>query len=346
MHLFLGENGSGKTNLLEAISLLSIAKSCRGKEDQDMVEWGASFYRICGQLTNRMGESLRLEVVTELAPRRRKAFFLNDIRTSPSSFVGILPTVTFLPQDLLLFSGPPAERRRFLDQLLCQVSSEYLTALLTYQKLLKQRNALLKRLGAGMESVDSLDPWDHELSLHGATVTLMRLELIGRLQMSIGQEIASLGETWNDITLLYERKTRECEQEALRVEMLQLLRETRPKDILLQSTGIGPHREDWQIATEGRSLPSFASRGQERVAVLALLLLQVSYMELRRGEKPVLLLDDAFSELDDAHQEALLQNIAGHQVLMTALRVPPRAASAALYRVEAGQVMGGVPVPA
>ncbi len=339
IQLFLGRNGSGKTNLLEAVSILSVTRSCRGRDDDEIVQWGQNFYRIIAEVVSDTGQASRLEVVCELSPRRRKAFFINDVRTPVTGIVGFLPTVTFLPQDLELFTGPPAERRRFLDQLLSQLSPDYLMALSHYQKLVSQRNALLKRLGAGNDSESSLDLWDQEVSGKGAQVTLARLELVETLNLSFAEELSSLGETWNDVQLRYDRKGKERELPAMQSELKHLLKEQRQRDILLQSTGVGPHREDWQIWRGPRMLPAFASRGQERTAVLALLQLQVSYLELRKNERPVILLDDAFSELDDEHQKLLLQGFGNRQTLMTATRVPSTDHAAHIFTVETGMIL-------
>lgn len=338
IQLFAGRNGSGKTNLIEAISVLSITRSCRGKDDTDMLQWDADHYRLRAEVRNDAGETHRLESVCELRPRKRKAFFINDVRMTVGDIVGFLPTVTFLPQDLLLFSGPPAERRRFLDQLLSQISPEYLGNLSQYVKIVQQRNALLKRIAAGNDVASSLDVWDMELASRGSAITLARLELMETLNLTFAEEMASLGEKWDDVKLIYERKTAARTRDELAEEMRTLLRDGRERDIILQSTGVGPHREDWQVYRGERDLPSFASRGQERVAVLALLLLEVSYLELRRGEKPVILLDDAFSELDDDHQKALLEGFRGYQVIMTATRVPEGAGAASVFPVDPGKV--------
>ncbi len=338
IQLFVGQNGAGKTNILEAVSLLSITKSCRGKEETDMVQWDKGHYRISGKIVSDSGDESTMEIVSELSPRRRKAFFLNDVRSPLSMYVGTLPTVAFMPEDLLLFSGTPGERRRFLDQLLCQVSPQYFSDLSAYQKIVQQRNALLKCIANGNDQAEVLDIWDRELALKGASITLMRLELIETLNLTLLEEIRSLGEAWNTADIRYERKTTATDLEALKADMMNVLLQTRQRDIILQSTGTGPHREDWQVYRDGRSIPSFASRGQERVAVLALLLLEVSYLELRRNEKPVILLDDAFSELDDRHQGTLLDAFKGYQVLMTSTRVPPNADEAAVFTVDTGVV--------
>lgn len=335
---FLGPNGAGKTNLIEALSILSLTRSCRGNDEAELVRWGQPFYRLKADTRADDGVVRTVEAVCEFEPRKRKALFVNDIKTAASDFVGIVPTVTFLPQDLLLFSGPPAERRRFLDQLLSQVSPEYLAALSQYQQVLQQRNALLKTLANTGGDRTVLDVWDREVAKFGSIVTLRRLELIETLTLSFGEELSRLGETWNDVRLRYDRKTTARDAAALEEETVVLLKRNRDRDILLQGTLAGPHREDWQVSVEGRDIPAFASRGQERTAVLALLFLQVSYLQLTRGEMPVLLLDDACSELDDRHQRLLLDGFPGAQVFLTATRLPDQARPLVTFEVTPGSV--------
>ena len=337
---FLGENGAGKTNLIEALSILSLTRSCRGNDETELVRWGSPFYRLKGGTRADDGVERTVEAVSEFEPRKRKALFVNDIKTSASDFVGIVPTVTFLPQDLLLFSGPPAERRRFLDQLLSQVSPEYLAALSQYQQVLQQRNALLKTLAQTEGDRTVLDVWDREVAKFGSTVTLRRLELIETFTLSFGEELSRLGETWIDVRLRYDRKTTARDAAALEEETVGLLRKNRDRDILLQGTLLGPHREDWQVSVEARDIPTFASRGQERTAVLALLFLQVSYLQLTRDEMPVLLLDDACSELDDRHQRLLLDGFPGAQVFLTATRLPDQARPLRTFAVTPGALAG------
>lgn len=338
IHLFRGRNGSGKTNLIEAIGMLSLTKSVRGRDEQDLPTWGTSFYRVKGVVRQDAGDEEALEVVSEVTPRRKKACFVNDVKVPLARMVGHLPTVTFLPQDLLLFSGAPSERRRFMDQLLCQISPEYLSALSSYQKVVQQRNALLRRVAEGGQDASDLLLWDREMAAKGSIVTLARLELLETLNATFLTELRSLGEAWSEASLVYRRKGTRREREAIEEELLALLEEHRARDIAMTSTSLGPHREDWEVLIEGRSLPTFASRGQERVAILALLFLQVSFLELRRGEKPVVLLDDAFSELDDEHQRSLLDALKDYQVILTAVRVPPEAREIRIWDVSAGAV--------
>lgn len=338
IELLVGSNGSGKTNILEAISILSHGRSCLGSEEWDLPTWGTDFYRLTAEIQSDAGVPETLEVVSQVAPRRAKAAFVNDVKTTVPGIVGRLPTVIFLPQDLHLFGGPPSERRRFLDQILAQVSPDYAQALHDYLRIMKQRNSLLRRIADQDAKASELETWDQEIAEQGSLLTIRRLELIETFGLTLRDEMAALGEDTKEVRFHYDRKGTEREQQALAEELLDLLQHYRERDILLQATTIGPHRDDWHLSVDGRSLMTFASRGQQRTAVLALLFLEVSYLELRRGEKPVILLDDVFSELDDHHQEGVLTSLGNHQILITATHAPPALHGASLWKVESGVV--------
>lgn len=337
LQLFIGENGAGKTNILESVSVLAFTKSFLAGEEQDVIQWGTEFYRVTGTVQTDAGEMKELEVVSQTSPRRQKACFINGVKVQLSAMVGQMPVVLFLPQDLGLFTGSPAERRRYLDQILCQVSGEYFTALMEYQKYLKQRNALLRGIRDGEGSVEDLTTWDEGLADRGSMVTLLRLELMETFNLTLEEEARALGEDWKEVRMHYIRSGTCREREAIRDDMIELLNRNAQRDVILQSTTTGPHRDDWSLTVSGRPLQTFASRGQQRVAVLALLFLETSYIELRKGEKPLILLDDIFSELDDRHQRCVMSAFKGHQVLMTATGVPP-GAEGAIWKVEGGRV--------
>lgn len=333
VHVLLGPNGAGKTNVLEGLCVLSLTRSFLSVEEADIIQWGKEFYRVKAQLEDDHGEKSAVEVVSQILPRKQKACFINDVKKSLSETVGHLPTVAFLPQDLELFIGSPAGRRRFLDLLLCQVSPEYAQALSQYLKILKQRNALLKKISEGVAKRGDLQQWDILLSQSSAIVTLKRLELMEVFQCTLTEELQSLGELWKEAVLVYLRKGEARTEEDLIQEMQELLKHCQERDVILQSTTVGPHRDDWRIDIDGRPLVTFASRGQQRAAVLALLFLKVSFLELRRGEKPVVLLDDVFSELDDNHQSALLRCFDDYQVIITATHVPQELEGAKVWEM-------------
>lgn len=335
LHLFIGRNGAGKTNLLEAVSVLSLLESCRGAEEDNLRSWNTDHYRVKGEAETDDGRKVRLEVVSVATPRRKRASFVSDVQKTAGEYSGTLPVASFLPEDLTLFRGSPAERRRFLDQILAQVSQEYGQALSEYQQVLKQRNALLKGLRDGGREEDLL-PWEQQLATHGAVLTVMRLELLHTINMTLRDELSRLGESWESPELRYDRQTTATTAIALEQELRELLLKSRGRDREMLSTSVGPHREDWQMYASGRPLPSWASRGQERVALIALVLLQVAFLEIRRGEKPVILLDDVFSELDSVHQDALLRSLSGHQMLLSGTHLPEHTLDAVVWNVTPG----------
>lgn len=339
VQVFSGPNGVGKTNILEAIVLLSLTKSFHSREESDLITWNEAFYRLQASVVTDAGMPRTLEVASQLEPRKKKAFYKDDIACKASQLVGILPTVQFFPQDLDLFTGSPARRRQFLDQLLCQVSPQYLQNLSTYQQVLKQRNALLKRINAATASVSDLLLWDQKLAELGAYITIDRLELIGLWQLTIRHELQQLGEHFTEVEFVYKRKGTRTEKAALTAELLQLLTESAPRDVLLQATSIGPHRDDWYLQVDGHTFTSFASRGQQRAAVLALILLQTSYLELKRNDRPIILLDDVFSEFDERHQMALLEVMQQSQVFITSAVTPPKINGAAYWQVMPGTIV-------
>lgn len=339
-HLFVGQNGSGKTNILEALSVLSLTKSFLGVEDDVLRHWGAMHYRVTAVIQSDTGEERELEVVMQAEPRVAKAAFVSGVRTPLTTIVGILPTVVFLPQMTELFRGPPAERRRFLDSVLCQVSPEYFAALMQYQKVLKQRNALLKAVVAKEAGSDQLLVWDAAIAPLAARITLLRLELTEMFTMTLPEELRALGEHWDEVSIAYTRSTAARDLDLLTQELITLYSSHRERDLAMQTTSIGPHREDWQVLVSGRALPDFASRGQQRTVLLALLFLQTSYLTLRRGERPIVLLDDLYSELDQAHCARVTEAMAGHQVFLTATEVPSnlQTQNVVVWQVELGKI--------
>ncbi|MBI2523857.1 DNA replication and repair protein RecF [Candidatus Peregrinibacteria bacterium] len=340
MHLLVGPNGSGKTNLLEAIALLGLGRSCRGVRMPHLGYWDSSFFRVRGEGKSDRSREMSLEVVFESHPPR-STYFLRDGQVSLGKFLGRFPVALFLPDDLHLFRGPPNLRRRFLDRILTQVYPWYLPQLLQYRRVLHQRNGLLKHVPLPADS--EFLPWEQKLARLGSAITLARLEFLETLQMTFLRELVSMGLPWSDALFRYMRATVSRDAGALEQEYVSLLQASRARDALLRSTTVGPHREDWRIEVQGRDLVTFASRGEQRLIFLALLLLSAAYLELRRLEKPVILLDDLFSELDIEHQQILLQMLSAFQVFITATQVP-QDAPGELWHIGGGQVRLGTMV--
>jgi DNA replication and repair protein RecF len=321
LFVLVGENATGKTNALEAITILSLLKSPRKVEESDLITWEQTAYRIQGEVLSDSGEKKQLEVVSQVSPRRQRACFINGVRTPSQQYLGIFPVITFAPEDLDLFTGSPALRRRFIDDLLTQVSPAYRQALSEYEKTLKQRNALLRQIQEGIQKSSTLDIWDEKLSLSGAIITVERLQLFETLQMTLLRELHALGEKPTLASFTYMRKGEALEERKIQKEIVDMLRTNRERDIVIEMTTVGPHRDDFSLSFDRRDITTFASRGQQRAALLALLLLEASFLEMRTGEKPVLLLDDVFSEFDEKHRQAVLKAFTGNQVIVTATHV-------------------------
>jgi len=319
--VLMGENATGKTNILEAVCVLALLKSPRKVNDADLMTWEKTHYRIRGVCKTDDGDEKILEVVSQLEPRKSRAAFVNDVRTPSTRYIGTLPLITFSPDDLLLWTGSPGQRRRLIDTLLSQVSASYLQALSEYEKAVRQRNTLLKAIREGTQKPQSLNVWDEKIATFGALITVDRLQLFETLQVTILRELTSLGEKPRDAQFHYIRKTAATAEPTIRDELMTQLKHYRERDLLTLATTTGPHRDDWTLAVDGHDIATSASRGQQRAAMLALLLLQASFLELRTGEKPILLLDDVFSELDEKHRKAVLRTLSDHQVIITAIEL-------------------------
>jgi len=321
--VLLGDNATGKTNLLEAICVLALLHSPRKVEDSDLIAWEQTHYRVVGTCERQGGEEMTLEVVSQVHPRKKRACFWNGVRTPAARYIGLLPLVTFMPEELSLFTGAPALRRQFLDRLFRQISASYRMALAEYERTMKQRNALLRMIRAGLEKEGSLDPWDEKLSTFGSLLTVDRLQIFETLQMTIQRELTTLGEKPESARFMYLRRGESQKEAEIREELLQNLRHFRKRDCEMLATSVGPHRDDWCLHVNGHDIATSGSRGQQRAALLALLLLQASFLEMRTGEKPLLLLDDIFSEFDERHRSAVLGALSRNQVLLTAVALDP-----------------------
>jgi DNA replication and repair protein RecF len=318
LQIFVGENGAGKSNLIEAISLLSMGRSCLHALPEDMLRWGGDFLRVRGSVCADDGTESSMEYVWQRSPRRSSAMFVRDVKVPLVQFIGTVPTVTFLPQDLDLFTASPSARRSFIDVLLSQLRPGFAASRIECERILKQRNALLSQIADGEASEESLELWDARFATAASLLTQHRDEVISLFNRTLQKTIASLGEgEWSDALLIHQRKTKATDATAIEAELRLLLSESRRKDLAMRTTSVGPHRDDWHLDALGHSIATFASRGQQRSALLALLLTSAALLREVRRETPIILLDDVLSELDDHHQHSLLGSLEGHQVFVT-----------------------------
>ncbi len=304
--VFIGANGIGKTNILEAIRTLSVTKSYRVDKDRDTIEWDQPYSRVVWE-----GEPKIEFVITVDGPIAKKVMKRDGVITPLNDMYGTLPTVLFSPETMELVTGSPQERRRFLDTLLCQADHVYLDNLLTYRKVLRERHFVLLRINQGLGSSDELDFWDHELIRTGVYIMEQRTILVSKLNESLKQVYPQFLADRHQLVAIRYEPTVEPTQFA------QKLLSSRGWDCKSGSTRFGPHRDELRFILDDRDITLFASRGEVRSVVLATKLAEATYLSEQSPNKPTLLLDDVFSELDASRRKLLLELISPFQSIIT-----------------------------
>ncbi|UCG50680.1 MAG: DNA replication/repair protein RecF [Candidatus Latescibacterota bacterium] len=301
VNIFVGDNGHGKTNLLEALHIFKFGRSFRTSRDTDLVNFTEPFCRIevTVDYSSEDVETLSASIERDGTKRIKK----NDEEVAKlSELVGHYPCVLFGPQDLALASGFPAERRRFLDMTGSMTDRVYLSELRAYRRVLTQRNASLK---SGV-SRSGRSVWDGELVRTGCALIERREDLIRELSVHIGSHIQSLNVAF-PLEVVYESDISNDLPEGINREehFAVRLADIEEEETRRRTTLVGPHRDDVKFVLNGRDLRRFGSQGQRRLLAILLRLAELSYMEEKLGEPCVLLLDDLFSELDDDVGEKL-----------------------------------------
>lgn len=307
MTIVVGVNTAGKTNLTEALQLLSTGKSFRGQSDKELVQFGHDMARVQGLVEEEDGKT-KLEVVV-LTPeanggRFGKKFFINGVTKSRMSYVGKLPLVVFRPEELDIVIAGPSLRRQFLDDVLETVDREYYLASVAYEKALRQRNALLDiAKDTGVKNRQQFAYWDELVIRHGSLIHEKRKEFI-----------ALINDASKDIfpfEMIYDHSSISVDR----------LAQYEHAEIAAGNTLVGPHRDDFyflmEAGEEKRDIKTFGSRGQQRLVVLQLKMLQIAYVTEKLGTKPLLILDDIFSELDSNHIALVLDKTKDQQVILT-----------------------------
>ena len=336
--LFYGNNGQGKTNILEAIWLLSCGKSLRGALDREMVAFGKTSAQVkmyCEDEVRQIPFEAKL-----YTDKRKEIFIQNEKITRNADLLGSLPTVLFVPDNLNMIKGAPENRRKFLDVSLCQQSKSYFNALKEYNKILDGRNVLLKQIARNEQPADVLDVWDRELAKRGARISFKRNEYIEKLMPIAYFDHKELSENKEEMSLLYESFLDELyDIPSMEEEFYYKLTQTRTEDIWNGVTSIGCHRDDIEILLNDISLKKFGSEGQKRSAVITLKLAEGAIIEDVMGVRPVFLLDDVLSELDDKRREYIVSSIKDFQVIITDCQKSVYK-NVCRYRVENGRVYG------
>ena len=310
VNIIYGDNAQGKTNLIEAIYLFTGLKSFRSARDAQLIEQGQDFARLdMGfEAGGRIQQaSLRID--------KGRHVILNDVdRGLASALTGVFCACLFSPDHLELIKDGPALRRKFLDSALCVVSRRYQKLLLDYNKVLVQRNSLLKDVAFSADLLSMLDIWDQSAARLGAAILDVRKRYVARL----GTEASKLykGISGGKETFSVTYQCTECSSPD-EPGLLEAMARARAQDVRTGVSSVGPHRDDLEIMINGMSAREFGSQGQQRSCVLALKLAEANILSDSVGEPCVILLDDVMSELDNTRQEFLLNHLKGQQVFIT-----------------------------
>lgn len=311
-NVLVGPNGQGKTNVLEAIFYLATARSHRGARDAELLRWGAERFHLSARVVREP-----IDVLLEIGWSRegRKQLRVGGkAETKLSNLIGRLNAVMFAPEDLSLLKGSPAVRRRFLDVELSQVSPAYFHHLQEYQRALAQRNAILKNEAPSPSVRALLEVFDDTLIAHGSQVAGRRFAAVAGLADRARAFHARLSDGREVLAVRYVSSLDPGDEppdaEALARAFARRLAETRRDEEYRRTTLVGPHRDDLEVSIDGRDARVYASQGQQRSAVLALKLAELSQLRDAVGQEPVLLLDDVSSELDSRRRHLLLEAVA------------------------------------
>lgn len=350
VNIIYGRNAQGKTNLLELLWFFTGGRSFRGAKDAETVAFdrqaAGQKARLCMTFT-----AADREQEAEIAIDRRRSAVLNGIpQPTAAKLAGHFCAIVFSPAHLSLIKDGPEGRRRFLDAAYCQLRPGYMKVLADYQRILAQRNAMLKtlRCSCTTEDRDTLDVWNDRLSMAGAQVYAARTAYIRKLSPVAQQIYAGIAKSGEEqLTLRYQSAAGEetLTPAEMQLRLRHCLQESLAADLAAGFTTVGPHRDDLVVDIGGISAKAYGSQGQQRSAVLALKLAEASVLKDVTGEQPVALLDDVMSELDTTRQDYVLNHIHGWQVFLTCCDPSPvqRLTGGKVFHVEQGRVTEEVP---
>ena len=337
----VGHNAAGKTNLLEAMVVLSQGGSHRTTADQELISWGEPMARLEATLSTG-----RIEVVLLAAgsmPGARKRVKVNGVPRRTSALSGALRAVVFAPEDMQLVVGSPSLRRSSLDTLVAQHIAQAAGAMSTYARALTQRNNLLRRIREEAASRDELPYWDSVVVAEGGRILEWRAQTLAALAAPLADAHAEIAPGEGLLTMRSVSNAAPEPMESMEDALRRRLADTADKEIWNGATLVGPHRDDVAFDLDGRELSGFASRGQQRTAILAFKLAQLDLLTRVDGRPPLLLLDDVFSELDPQRRGHLVRRIGGlPQAFVTTTALadldPALVAAATAWQVEPGRL--------
>lgn len=312
LNVLFGKNGQGKTNCAEAVFYLCTGASLRIRHDKQLIRMGANCANIVAEAENRYG---KVTIEADIYENKREIRVNGSKIHKNADLMGHINSVFFSPGELRLIQDGPDERRRFMNISISQTSSAYYTALLRYNKILDQRNTLLKNRDVDLV-LDTLPVWDEQLCKYAATIVKKRAEFVEKLTPYAKEYHAFLTDGEEELGIRLSR-TYEGEESEISKRLLTRLENNYDKDLHLGFTTVGPHRDDLEVTIGGVDAKAYASQGQTRTAALVLKLSEVQIFKSLSGEAPILVLDDVMSELDLPRRKKLLKCISELQTMLT-----------------------------
>lgn len=314
LNVILGKNAQGKTNLLEAIFLLAIGRSPRTTKDKDMINWDKDNAVVKLKVVKKSGTNT-LEI--RLHKTGPKTVLINGLPIKRiSELISVLNVIHFFPEDLKLIKEAPQDRRRFMDIDISQASRTYFFLLQKYEKVLMQRNKLLKNSRSMDELKQTISIWDEQLADVASKIIISRIKFLKKLAPIVRRSHSYLAGNDEILAISYQGVGGDSVEQIKEV-LLQKLDQNIARDYDLGYTSVGPHRDDIKITLNDVDIRSFGSQGQQRTASLALKLAEIQIFEEETGEKPILLLDDVLSELDPDRQRKLVNVATKQQSFLT-----------------------------
>ena len=320
VNLIVGQNAQGKTNLLEAICYLSRGAAFRTRREAELIRFEADFAELRATVSS-YGREQELRAVM-FAGRRPRQLFLSGVKkNSREDLDGVLNTVLFCPEDLLVLKKGAAERRKLLDDALCQLRPRYARALEEYRRLLAQKAAALRERVDRPEMLDLIPDYNERMAQTGAIIVTTRAKYLRQLELRAAAHHQAFSGGTEELTLTYQTVSTVTDPAAPATEVYERLKEHQQSHYRAEVESMqclsGPHKDDFEAALNGLSMKAFASQGQTRTAAISLKLAERDLFEADTGELPVLLLDDVLSELDPGRQDFVLNRIRTGQVFIT-----------------------------